>query len=109
MPRAQDSVLGTQRACNPESILAAQPTAVRAGEAATAHAIDATHGVAADCRALHRCSCRDDGEGSHAAMRAVADGCTVHTGSSRVTAGQMNARTVVSSVRVGSTMSSIRL
>ena len=39
----QDSVLGTQRACNPESILAAQPTAVRAGEAATAHAIDATH------------------------------------------------------------------
>ena len=45
-------------------------------------AIDATHGVASYRRALHRCSCRDDAEGSHAAMRALADGCTAHTGSS---------------------------
>ena len=38
-------------------------------------------------------------------MRALADGCTPAAASSRVTAGQMNARTVVSSMRLGSVLS----
>ena len=50
------------------------------------YAVHATHGVAADCGALHRCGYRDDGEHSHAAIRGQQ---TLHTGS-RVAASQMN-------------------
>ena len=54
-------------------------------------AIDAAYGMAADCRALHRCGCRDDGRGLACSYACPSRRLRLAAGSSRVTAGQMNA------------------